>query len=251
MAKWWHISWKRVAILLFATFAGLWLLVGTIQLISLQLRPWDFARDLRRENPQVDYIPATLPDRSITSLSGMRIEAYGLSLSTPWQEVARQKAFRSVSVWNFKDGINLLIMNGSNIRGPASFDREEPEVVRLLGQATLRTESALMTAEMYTTTAEVKWWKLPRQNARVMTLAGMKEAHLHKYGRIYAVDLGRMHGFQEGVADAAPFKIELNLFDPDDHHYEIEISGQEGKPLPLTQTQLNSMIASIQPDSQK
>jgi hypothetical protein len=57
-----------------------------------------------------------------------------------------------------------------------------------------------------------------------------------------------MQGFQEGAPNAAPYKTVLNLFDSNDRHYRIIVTGEAGKPIPLTQAQLNSMIASIQPD---
>jgi hypothetical protein len=237
--------------LVIGTFAGLWLLAGAIVLVSWQIRPWLFARDLKRQTPQVTQIPIALSDRSLAKLDGMRIEFYGASMDTPWQDVLRQKTFTSTAVWNFKDGANLLVMNPSNAHNLVSRVQDDPKAVRLLGKDALQSEFALMTAEMNSTPEDVKWWKLPAQNASPMTLAEFKAIHLHKYGKIYAVSFGRMRGFQEGAPDVSPYKIELNLFDHDDRQYEITILGEEGKPAPLTQTQLNSMIASIQPDSKK
>jgi hypothetical protein len=140
-------------------------------------------------------------------------------------------------------------MRGSDAPGIARLAQGDPRLVRLFGQEAIRTEFAMMTAEMYASPDEVKWWKLPRQNARMMTLAGLKGTLCHKYGTLYAISFGRMHGFQEGAPNSPPYKVVLNLFDPDDHRHEIWITGEEGRPLPLTQAQLNSMVASIRPDS--
>lgn len=213
--------------------------------------PWNMARFYSRLTPQVTQIPVAPPDRSLAPLNGTRIEVFGFSMGTPWQGVLRRKDFESVSFWNFKEGANLLIPQELNVRGDASILRMDPRMVRSFGPDALESEFALMNAEMYSTPDEVKWWKLPRQNAGPMTLVGLKGILCHKYGKIYAVSFGTMHGFQEGEPNVAPYKIALNLFDSDDRRYEISITGEEGKPLPLTQAQLNSMIASIQPDPKK
>jgi hypothetical protein len=210
--------------------------------------PWHITRELSREYPQLNQIPLAPPDNSLTKLNGVRIEVYGFSMDTPWQEIDRQKNFSTVSVWNFKDGANVLIMKDSDLLKLASLMRKDPRTTRLLGNDALGSESALMAAEMYATPDQVKWWKLPRQNTRAMTLANLKAIHCHNYGTIYVIGFGQVHGFQEGSPNAAPYMVSLNLFDANDHHYEILITGEEGKPLPLTQGQLNSMVSSLQPD---
>jgi hypothetical protein len=248
LTKWWHVSWKRVAISLVVIFGGLWLLDGAILLVSIQLMPWHLAQDIRRDDPQTSQIPAMLPDPSLAPLNGTQIQVYGFLMKTPWQEIDRQETSRSISLWSFKEGATVSITNDSGRRTLASIAQGDPEEVRVFGQDTIRSEFALMTAEMNATPDDVKWWKLPQQNARAMMLVGFKGTRCNKYGRIYATGFGRMHGFQEGSPNVAPYKIALNLFDADDRHYEILIMGKEGKPLPLTQAQLNSMVASIQPD---
>jgi hypothetical protein len=230
------------------TSVGLFLLAGIASLIWFQLTPWKMARDLSQSSSQTNYIPVAPTDQSIALLNGIRVEADGFSMMTPWHEGARSAASPSTSVRSFKEGAYLPILIRNDSPGIANVDRGEPDFVRLFGADTLKSESALMTAAMYTTPEQVKWWKLPRQNTKVMHLILLKMDYCHQMGRIYAVNFGVMHGFQEGEPNVAPYRVLLNLFDPDDHRYEIWISGQPGKPLPLTQAQLNAMIASIHPD---
>ena len=246
MTKWWHVSWKRVAVALAAIFGGLWLLVWVLQLASHQFEPWLIARDLRRENPQTSLTPIALPDRSLAALTGVRIEGCGLSIDTPWQQIDRQRIFKTVSVWNFKEGANISIMDRSDSHGMANKLLKTPEGERLFGEEALQSDSALMTAEMYATPDQVKWWRLPRQNARAMTLSGLKATCCHGFGTIYQISFGQIYGFQEGAPKEAPYKVALNLFDADDRRYEIWITGKPGQPIPLTQAQLNAMVASIE-----
>jgi len=247
MAKWWHVSWKRLALLLVGTFAGLWLLAGAVRLVMDQLQPWLFTRHLKQQTPQLAQIPIALPDQSLVPLDGKPIEFYGVSMATPWKEISRQHAFPSVSNWNFKDGASLLVISPFEADHLAMPD--DPRVARALGTESLRPGYALMNAEMYSTPDDVKWWKLPKQNARAGTLVLQKAFNqCHNYGKFYSVSFGRLRGFQEGAPTVAPYKIHLDLFDAGDRHYDITILGDKGKPIPLTQAQLNSMIASIQAD---
>jgi hypothetical protein len=248
MAKWWHVSWKRLVLLVVATYGGLWLLAGTVQLMSGQFTPWLLARDLKRENPQLSQIPIPIPDRSLVAFDGMLIEFYGVSMDIPWKEISRQKVSQSVSIWNFENGASLLVENPSEIRDLARLMRDQPESVPFLGKDILQTESSMFAAAMYSTPDGVKWWKPPAENAKAMTLAELKDIHCHNYGKLFSVGFGRMQGFQEGAPNTAPYKVVLNLFDSNDRHYQIIVTGEAGKPIPLTQAQLNSMIASIQPD---
>lgn len=250
MAKWWHVRTK-FAFALLSIFCGLGLLGFASGLVYLQLRPWNLARDTGRENPQTNQIPIALADQSSAPLSGTRVSGHGFSIGTPWQTIESQDDQKSFSTLFFKDGPTLEIKNETEWTRFASLFRKDPRFVRLLGEDTLRSEFALMRAEMYATPDQVKWWKFPPQNLRAMNLVNWKSVHCNEYGTIHAVSFGRIHGFQEGEPNVAPYKIALNLFDPDDRHYEISITGEEGKPLPLTQAQLNSMIASIQPDPTK
>jgi hypothetical protein len=227
-------------------FGGLWLLEGAFELVSFQLTPWRMARGLDRYDPQASQIPVALPDQSLAALGEARIEVFGLSIDTPWEKIVSQKTLSSFSFWNFRDGAHISIIKDADWGGLASRERKDARAVRVLGEDALRSEFALMTAAMYATPDQVKWWKFPPQNLRAMSLIEEKGHYCNKYGRIYAISFGRMRGFQEGDPDEAPYKVALNLFGPDDHHYEIEITGAQGKPLPLTQAQLNSMVASIQ-----
>ena len=82
MQKWWHVSPTRIVIALVAVFALMWMIGQAVQWLA----PWTEARSMLRENPALAQIPVASSDQSLATLSGFRVELFGISVQTPWDK---------------------------------------------------------------------------------------------------------------------------------------------------------------------
>jgi len=243
--KWWGVSWKRVGIALLLVFGSLWLVYGAAVLISYQLRPWLTARSLAKEFPELDRVPVALADKSLSPLAGIRVEVNGLSLQTPWKDVAEKRATQRPSFVFFSDGAGIMALDPAQ-----DMDRYLLVLFRnnhVLDEQTLRSSYALRATSMAATSEQVKWWRLPRQNLKYLLPFTLKATALQGPGALYSISSGQFHGFQIGNPSVAPYEVNLDLYDGADRHYRIRFF-ERGAPRPfLTQGEINAMMASLRP----
>jgi len=245
--RWWHVRWKRPLRVLAILFGGCLAVVVAGALVIYQLAPWLQARDLNNSEPRINQAPTLLPDSTLALLDGTRLEFQGLVFQTPWKEIFRKSEFENISSASFMNGASLMFWDHSEELGAAKWMRSDARLARALGVEAFQSNYALIAAAMNTTADQVKWWKLPSQNARARSLLFVKLSAMHDLGPVYAVNFGEMRGFQEGDPAVAPYKVDLTLFDPHDRQYEIVVSSSEGHGPVVTQAQINAMIASMRP----
>src|SRR5580693_7363851 len=115
--KWWHVRWKKLGLGLVIAYAATWLAVEAVEVVGSQLRPWWYARQMLGDDPAARLVLTPLPDLSLAQLSGTRIDAYGYSIQTPWNEQPMIKEHQTaLSIAFMQSNAGLLIFN------PASDD---------------------------------------------------------------------------------------------------------------------------------
>lgn len=241
--KWWSVSWKRVGIALLLLFISSWALWSAFLLISHQLAPWRTARELARTFPEVNIIPGDAPDRSQAPLAGVRVEFYGLSFQTPWKGVVHKRSSYSISSAIFSEGAAIMAFDPD--RRSDELVVRQPRGNRTLDDQALASDYGVWAAAMATTSEQVKWWRPPGQKSFALFLTKLELIH-GDWRALYSFASGRFRGFQEGDPSVAPYRVELNLFDNRDRHYQIVFSGRDMRRPFLTQAEINSMIASLQ-----
>jgi hypothetical protein len=99
------------------------------------------------------------------------------------------------------------------------------------------------------TPEQVKWWKTRGQNAKDLRLLVMKMMILVPgHGALYALSFGSMCGIQQRSPSAAPYQVNVDLFDEAGRHYDIWIISNPKTPS-ITQPEINAIVASIRPTS--
>lgn len=252
--KWWHVRWKKLGLGFAIVIAGTYLVLGAVEVVGSQLRPWWYARQMFGDEPAARLVLTPLPDQSLARLSGAQIEAYGYSIQTPWGEQPKFKEHQTVmSVAFMQSDAGMLIFD------PAAEDngkivlkmKSDPYTESILGKRALSSRYDLMAEEIAAMPEQAKWWKLPRTNARVMMLVAFKSINLTGYDAIHKVEAGGLRGFQLGDPSKPPYHVRLDLFGAADQQIQVQISAGHNQGPVLTQAQLNAMVASIRPVEQK
>jgi hypothetical protein len=251
MVRWWHVSWKRVGTTLLVIFLTPLLLAGVWLLVQFQLEPWRLAHKIVTDNPGIGMVPAVLPDHSVETLSGMRIEHFGFSIQLPWKEIYRDSAWENMALVSSKNGGVITIRNLSDRLDSMVTMRLMANSLPALHAESIRTNYALTAAAMDAKPEQVKWWKTRGQNAKYAILLLMKSSFQDEcHGAIYAIDSGEIRGFQQGNPSVAPYCVKLDLFDGADHHFQFKIDEYPERGPVITQAEVNAMVASLRPMAQ-
>lgn len=247
MAKWWHVSWKRVGLTLLIVFAAIGVLDGTVTLVMGQLRSWLVVREITKDNPRIRLVPAQLPQGDVVAPTGLQFTFHGFSIQVPWKDLEWQRCGDSVLLIAFKNGARVIVQDPPADDINARMYRSDPQLLRILGAETLQSDYAFMAAAVTATPDQAAWWRSPRQNARSFILLGMKSMNLQDASAIYPVSFGNVRGFQTGSPSVPPYHLNLDLFDKADRHYEIWIRTTQGSASGLSQAEVNGIVASLRP----
>ncbi|MGA2170636.1 MAG: hypothetical protein ABSG62_20800 [Terracidiphilus sp.] len=228
---------------------------GVIYLIS----PWLTSQRMSIVDPRLSIVPADLPSKVEAPLSSASIDCYGFTLRLP-NEVAKTIRGDLFTMVLFRNGGNLVSQNMLRDPGTLGFTISEKHAQRLLGEEVLRSKFSLMQAAMWVTPEQVKWWRfrtLPNERVEYLlftkfsAISQLASLHSFTIRPIYTIASGEFRGFQVGNPDVAPYEAHVDLFDAADRHFAFDVTGPEGHGQVLTQTEINAIVASIQPASDR
>jgi hypothetical protein len=236
--------------MLLAVFLAVILLgVGALALVY-QLGPWQSAGKMRALDPELDRFPLALPDTSIATLPGERVEHFGVSFQLPWKHTDDVTLRRNVLLASGEGG-RIMFEDPSSAPWTAHMIRELAKDIPNLSPDVNKSICGLQRVAMEATTNDVKWWKIPSQNKRAQNLLFLKvvtEPPMPGNGSPYAVNINGLCGFQRGNPLVAPYQVWVELFDNTDRHYKIWITSHGKGPM-FRQAEVNAIIASIHPAS--
>ena len=257
--KWWHVRWglwgrrlKKVGFWLAIVLAvGCTLFVVTLSVLAF-FKPWLAIRNLRND-PNAWLVPKAPSDKTLAQLSGATIEEYGYSIQTPWAEPSIFNGVRhSIANVTFrKDHVGMFFPDPSGQSDPLEGFRSNPDTRKLFSKKAVQSNYDMMAAAMSATPENAKWWRGPRENMGLLVLLVNKTVGMLDYHDIYTIEAGGMRGFQLGDPAKPPYRVQLHLYDEADRHIRIDIGALGPEGYPLTQAELNAMVASIRPAGKK
>jgi len=222
-------------------------LVGTLKLVEPYLSIWNM-----RNVTQAWVVPTTAPDLTQAQLSGVRIEALGYSIETPWSGppvIYTGTTFTSVK---FEQEGAFLILGYPFIgAGRAQSSKAMPSFTGASNVQSGRSNYATMAAAMAATPRDAAWWKTPGENRRILEPLILKLFAVPDLNAIYNLSGPEMRGFQLESKSLSRRRAQLKLFDSADRQLDIEIVNGIGDKPVLTQQQINAMVASIRIEKKK
>lgn len=228
----------------------IWLCAGVLVYFGARTVLGDLAacwtvHGLAADEPGLDVVPTPLPAVPAVALNGPRIERFGISFQLPWKSVVKERALQSIDTLQFSNGAVIALWSPPSQVDSLSVLRKSggSAVDRILGASADRSNYAYMTAAMAATPDQAQWWKMPRENARCLLLMTQKSIDVLESRTIHPISAGTMRGFQFG--NASDPVIRLILFDPQDRRYMVVIGRKRGVPSPLTQAEINALVASL------
>lgn len=239
-AKKTRLSWKRVFLLLALILGGIWL-AGWL------FEPWYFAREISRDNSALKVKPERSVITTAAKLAPERLRVFEYSFQTPWEQIAKRRDSRSVSIISFNGGPTIMAFDPGELTSLSSALRTNAKKLRsVFDSRALSSAYNWMEAELNATPDDIRWWDRTG-NVRAAVLLGLKQVEVLDDSAIFRIGNNEMHGFQFGDPAKPPYRVKLELFDVNDRRYEIIISSIHPNVLPVTQEDINAIVASLKP----
>jgi len=137
----------------------------------------------------------------------------------------------------------------------------DKQSAKLIGPEIFPSKLKLVEAAMWATPDQAKWWKFRTStNKRVDYLLLIKFSLLLTHtvssqpstlGPIYAISAGGFRGFQVGDPNVPPYDAQVDLFDGAGRSLTFDVSGPQKHAQVLTQDEINAIVTSIKPTSQR
>jgi hypothetical protein len=151
--------------MLLAVFLAVILLgIGALA-VAYQLGPWQSAVKMQALDPELDKVPSVLPDTSIATLTGERIEHFGVSFQLPWKHTDDVTLRRNMFLASGEGG-TIMFEDPSSAPWTAHMIRDIAKEIPNLSPDVNKSICGLQRVAMEAKTSDVKWWKIPSQNKR-------------------------------------------------------------------------------------
>ncbi len=221
------------------------------------LGPWLEARNLGKFDPRLNTAPPDISNQAQAPLSNTTFDHYGFMFQLPNREIGRTHVGELAATMSLPNQGLLILHNTQDFNAvymPQIIKRDK-RIERLLGPELVQSNLTLMQVALPATPGQVKWWRFrSAENQRQEVLLTIKLLTLaecapppHLTAPAYTIAFGAFRGIQCGNPDIAPYDAHIDVFDKDDRHFSLEITGPEGHGQVLTQEELNAMVASIRP----
>jgi hypothetical protein len=252
-----------------AVLASLWFAVPPLF--------WFYGVDYATKHLNVPaVVPKPLTDTSMAQLQGPTFSGYGCSIRTPFpqqvevQTVHQVKLTRKVADDDdedndekvppedrysqvFGDGdfvlmaLNPKLQNDAlgNIRRAHGFVAQN--VRDNLGSKVMESSYEYKRSVLYAQPSDARLLDLGRHNHQVFQLLILKKQELPAAANtpVFDLHIGDTRGFQFGDPARVPARIRLELFDSQDRHASFTLWDTAHRDGPLTQGQINAMVASF------
>jgi len=209
------------------------------------LRSLHLARQIYGDDPNLSATPRSLLQTSVIPLNGIRLKQFGFSFQIPWTERDFDRPSTSVDVFHFRGGGTVFVYN--------PYTQIVPVMMPCIGASkSVSTNYERMSAELQATPSALHWWS-PLRNARTMDLLSLKSFEFKTVegemlrGGVYVQQSGELRGYQLGDPAVSPYSVDLKLYDHEDRLYRVSIAGSQENHQIITQSQINAIVASLQP----
>ncbi|MDR3736325.1 MAG: hypothetical protein P4L10_12410 [Acidobacteriaceae bacterium] len=199
--------------------------------------------------PQSQLVPTSQTDVSV-SPSGAPFSIYGIEFNLPCNEYTFPNRWDR-NVFRCKSGLVGLI--SKNPLPPfskaisASQDKNSQQLKATLGPELLSSEYALMNTALNTKLVDVSLLSGRDSALRMLSLEGCKNIYLLLANSAHPINTAEFRGFEFATVPPAQFsskyyQIRLELFDQQNHQYEIELGPSEA---PISQADVNEIVHSL------
>jgi len=218
-----------------------------------RLIAYHYLRQMYRDEPTLALTPQPLKDYGANPQEGMSFSQFGYAFDAPWKDVDTVRNFKSLTLISFKSGQTVVFYDPKQTIDPLKVIRETTaqngkDLGVLFGRDVPTSNYQVLNTVLSTTPDDYSLLWLSNDLVRHSILLTIKHGELvNGVSRVYSIETEGLRGFQKGDPLHDEKATIVDLFDKQDHHFELWFVTQKGASARITQADINRVIETIRP----
>jgi len=232
-----------------------WAVVISVGAALVSRRPQIMAyyevHKLAREDHLLSVVPERLSDTSVSANQGTMLSYFGYQYEVPWTDIVKVNQSGTMVAVAFKSGEALVFFDPASAPDGAkiiSVGAADPRnVLSVFGPEAMQSNYALASTILNLTPKRISLWISPREAAGTAILLGLKRIYTaNAETGLFSVKTSGYRGYQRGDPQRAR-NVDLSVFDDQDHEFHFQVGTAPGKPLTITQPDINRILDTLRP----
>jgi hypothetical protein len=227
-----------------------WAVVISVAAALVYRRPQIMAyyevRKLAQQDHLLSVVPQPLFDTSVSASPGTTLSNFGYQYEVPWTDIVKVKQSDTIMIVGFKSGKALSFFDpasapdGAKIMRAATADSRN--VLSVFGPQATQTNYALASTILNLTPKRVSFWMSSREATGTAILLQLKPIYtVNAETGLFSVRTLHYRGYQFGDPQRVR-QVDLSVFDDQYHEFRFAVGSDPGKPLTITQPDINRIL---------
>jgi len=232
-----------------------WAVVISVGAALVSRRPQIMAyyevHKLAREDHLLSVVPERLSDTSVSANQGTMLSYFGYQYEVPWTDIVKVNQSGTMVAVAFKSGEALVFFDPASAPDGAkiiSVGAADPRnVLSVFGPEAMQSNYALASTILNLTPKRISLWISPREAAGTAILLGLKRIYTaNAETGLFSLKTSRYRGYQRGDPQRTR-NVDFSVFDDQDHEFHFIVGTAPGKPLTITQPDINHILDTLRP----
>lgn len=204
---------------------------------------------LAQEDHLLSIVPKPISDTSVSTNQGTTLSYFGYQYEVPWTNIIKVNRFGTIVAVAFKGGEAIAFFDPASATDGAKAMRmgaaDPRNVLSVFGAEAMRSNYALASTVLNLTPKRISLWISPREAAATAILLGLKRIYTTNADTgLFSVKTLGYRGYQRGDPQRAR-NVDLSVFDDQDHEFHFIVGTAPGKPLTITQSDINRILYTL------
>jgi hypothetical protein len=232
-----------------------WAVVISVGAALVSRRPQIMAyyevHKLAQEDHLLSVMPEPLSDTSVSANQGTMLSYFGYQYEVPWTDIVKVNRSGAIVIVAFKTGDALVFFDPASAPDGAKIMRvgaaNPRNVLSVFGPEAMQSNYALASTILNLTPKRISLWISPREATGTAILLGLKRIYTSNAETgLFSLKTSRYRGYQRGDPQRARI-VDLSVFDDQDHEFHFIVGTAPGKPLTITQPDINRILDTLRP----
>jgi hypothetical protein len=206
---------------------------------------------LAQEDHLLSVVPEPLSDTSVSANQGTMLSYFGYQYEVPWTDIVKVNRSGTIVAVAFKSGETLVFFDPASAPDGAKIMRvgaaDPRNVLTVFGPEALQSNYAMASTILSLTPKRLSLWMSSREATGTTILLGLKPIYtVNAETGLFSVKTSRCRGYQRGDPQRAR-NVDLSVFDDLDHEFHFIVGTAPGKPLTITQPDINRILDTLRP----
>ena len=206
---------------------------------------------LAQEDQLLSIVPEALSDTSVSANQGTMLSYFGYQYEVPWTDIVKVNRSGEMVAVACKSGRALVFFDPASAPDGVKIMRVSAanprNVLSVFGPEAMQSNYALASTILNLTPKRISLWMSPREAAGTAILLDLKRIYTtNAETGLFSLKTSRYRGYQRADPQRSR-NVDLSFFDDQDHEFHFIVGTAPGKPLTITQPDINHILDTLRP----